>query len=360
MDLLEASEFLIKSQDRVYSLLRDLVRSDRLPQSLLFAGPQGAGKSFAAIALASWINCSCGDKRRCSSCSKIARLEHPDLHLIYPVPYGDWQKSLAAVIEAKRENFFQLEQPGSKTGSIGIDLVRHVIEKTSKQPFEGKRTVVVFFDAHSMTLEAQNAFLKVLEEPPSSTVFILVTEYPDRLLPTITSRCQAVRFGYLSDEAIEGFLERFFSLSREQALRRSVLAMGDVERAVQIGEEGFERISGKSAAVLRSIVSRRSGELLAHAEDIAFGFSREEAGGILDEVIVLVRMVHRGLDRGYTEIESQIIEESVGARTEKILKEQDLALWIEKISTASRSLMRNADVELTLAQLFLDLAGKWY
>lgn len=360
MNLLEASEYIVKAQTRVYSVLKELIRSERLPQSLLFAGPGGCGKSFAAIALSEWINCECGGKKRCPSCLKVARLEHPDLHTIYPVPYGDWQKSLAAIIEAKRENFFELEQPGSKAGSIGIDLIRHVIETTSKQPFEGKRTVVVLFDAHKMTIEAQNAFLKVLEEPPASAVFILVTEFPDQLLPTITSRCQVVRFGYLSDEAVSGFLEKFFSLSREDALRRSVLAMGDVERAVKIGDEDFTRISGKAAAVLSSVASRKSAELLSHAEEIAFGFSREEAGGVLDELTILVRIVHRGLDRGYTDVEREIVRETLGKGVEESLKKEELSLWIKKISSASRNIARNADVELTLAQLFLDLAGKWY
>ena len=358
MDLLEVSEYLLSAHERIYQLLRELVDSGRLPQSLLFSGPQGTGKSFAAVAVASWLNCNCGDDGRCSSCSKISRLEHPDMQLIFPVPHGDWRKSLAAVIEAKREDFIQ---GGSVLkGSIGIDMIRHLIETTSKQPFEGRWTVAVLFDAHAMTVEAQNAFLKVLEEPPSSTVFILVTEFPDRLLPTITSRCQAVRFGYLDDDAVAEFLVRFFSVGKGEARRRAVLAMGDVERAVRMGDEDFERYSRKAASIIRAVVSRKSVDILAQAEDLAFGMSREEVLEVCREVTALVRTVLRGLDRGYNEVEQGILGDMLGAEVEKRLREEDLPLWIDKITAASTSIARNADVELTLAQLFLDLAGKWY
>ena len=86
---------------------------------------------------------ACGAGARCPACAKIRSFEHPDLHLIHPVPSGEWEKDLAAVIESRREDFFAYGEFGTRARSVGIDLIRHVIEALSKQPFEGRRSVVV-------------------------------------------------------------------------------------------------------------------------------------------------------------------------------------------------------------------------
>ncbi len=87
-------------------------------------------------------------------------------------------------------------EPG-ETGSIKVDQVREAIDRTAYRPFEGRRRVVIVDDADAMQLEAQNALLKTLEEPPSASMFVLVTSRPDVLLPTVRSRCQRLRFGRL-------------------------------------------------------------------------------------------------------------------------------------------------------------------
>ena len=105
----------------------------------------------------------------CASCTRIARLVHADVLLVEP---GD-------------------------TGVIKVDQVRDVVERTAYRPFEGRRRVVIVDEADAMLSEAQNALLKTLEEPPSASMFVLVTSRPDELLPTVRSRCQRLRFGRL-------------------------------------------------------------------------------------------------------------------------------------------------------------------
>ena len=358
--LLEPAEFLFSSQKRVYRVLRELFERQRIPQSMLFTGPDGSGKSAAAIVLASWLNCDCGESRMCESCVKISSLEHPDVHLIFPVPYGDWEKALSEVIQEKRENFFA-SQRSSSGGSIGIDAIRNIIEWTSKKPYEGKFSVVILFDAHAMTVEAQNAFLKVLEEPSSSTVFILITEFPDRLLPTIISRCQNVRFGYLPEETVSEFLKRYYSADDETAIKYGVLSMGDVERAIMLFDGSASWALKEASAVIKGIVSGRKAKLLESAERVASAYSREEVKDLLGEITIFLRIAMRGIDRGYTDVEFDVLKELLGGKsTLNALHSRELPQWIEKVSSSAKSLARNADVELTLAQLFLDLAGLWY
>jgi len=358
--LLEPAEFLFKAQKRVYRVLRELFQKDRLSQSMLFTGPDGSGKSASALVLASWLNCSCSEGEACESCKKVSSLEHPDLHLIFPVPYSDWENSLSEIIQEKREDFFSSRR-SSSGGSIGIHAIRHIIDLTSKKPFEGRFSVVILFDAHAMTVEAQNAFLKVLEEPSSSTVFILITELPDRLLPTIVSRCQNIRFGYLPEETVSEFLKRYYSVDEENAVKYSVLSMGDVERAIMLSDESSSWALKEASSVLKAIVSGRKPKLLESAERLASGYSREEVKDLLSEITGILRIAMRGVDRGYTDVEVDVLRGLLGGESSlNALHSKELPVWIKKVSSSMKSLTRNADVELTLAQLFLDLAGMWY
>jgi DNA polymerase-3 subunit delta' len=163
---------------RLLELLARSVDRGTLPPSLTFAGPAGAGKRQTAIALAQTLNClelrtanaepgstnaelACDACGRCAACTRIARGVHPDVLIVAP---GD-------------------------SGSIKIEQVREVIDRAAYRPFEGKRRVVIVDDADALMPQAQNALLKTLEEPPPSSVFILITTMPDVLLPTVRSRC---------------------------------------------------------------------------------------------------------------------------------------------------------------------------
>ena len=170
---------------RIVALLARSVARDSLPPSLIFAGPAGVGKRLTATALAQALNCqspvgslqsagidACGT---CAACTRITRGVHPDVLVVEP---GD-------------------------TGSIKIEQVRDVVDRAGYRPFEGKRRVVVIDEADALLPAAQNALLKTLEEPPSMSVFVLVTARPDVLLPTVRSRCIRLWFAEGAREEIE-------------------------------------------------------------------------------------------------------------------------------------------------------------
>jgi DNA polymerase III subunit delta' len=168
---------------RLAALLARSVGRDMLPPSLIFSGPAGPDMREMAIAAAQAINClapagdgeardSCGT---CAACTRIARRVHPDVIVVEP---GD-------------------------SGSIKIDQIRDVIDRAGFRPFEGRRRVVIVDEADTMAAGAQNALLKTLEEPPSSSSFILVTARPDMLLPTVQSRCPRLRFQSVGRDAVD-------------------------------------------------------------------------------------------------------------------------------------------------------------
>jgi DNA polymerase-3 subunit delta' len=188
----------VAAQPRILALLARSIRHDTLPPSLIFAGPSDAGKRAAAIAAAQALNChapirsddpraadavrpdspagfaidACGV---CIACTRIARGVHPDLLIVEP---GD-------------------------NGSIRIDQVRDVIDRAAYRPFEGRRRVVIVDEADTLVPAAQHALLKTLEEPPSGSIFILITARPDMLLATVRSRCPRLRFPATGIEAVD-------------------------------------------------------------------------------------------------------------------------------------------------------------
>jgi DNA polymerase III delta prime subunit len=374
IDILAASSTIAKAQGRAGSLLATLVKNGRLPPSLLFAGPEGSGKELMAVRLAAMINCRsigspagrvasapdiCGDPP-CPACAKVRNLEHPDLHLIYPVPYGEWERDLAEVIASRREDFFARGEFGHRARSIGIELVRRVIEALSKFPYEGNRSVVILFEAHLATVEAQNALLKLLEEPPPSAQLILVTEFPDRLLPTILSRCYEVRFEALSPRAVEGFLETFYSIEGEEARRLSVLSQGNLRRGIQFLDERFIGLWKDAAGAMRLVIDRRQKELVGEAVALSGEYTREEVEELLDEATILLSLVIRHREGLATDDERNTLAGALGVERLDPAASRDLPGDIRKLTNAIGSLRRNADVELTLSQVFLDLAGAWY
>ncbi len=167
----------VRGQSRVVELLKRAVDGGRVAQSYLFAGPQGSGKYTTALALAKAINClsapgvGCDD---CTSCSKINDGIHPDIRT--------------------------LEPEGAK-GNIPIATIRkQVIPVLAMAPHEANARFFLVAEANAMLGPAANALLKTLEEPPERTHFILCTQAPSQLLPTIRSRCQRVNFQPLSPE----------------------------------------------------------------------------------------------------------------------------------------------------------------
>jgi DNA polymerase III subunit delta' len=205
---------------RVVDLLRQAVAHQRVPQSLLFAGPAGVGKHAVALALAQAVNCpnqrdgdGCGT---CATCRRIARGQHSDM----------------AVVDTGGE------------ASIKIAALRAmVLDVAGYRPFEAARRVFVIDPADALTIEAQDALLKTLEEPPSATVLILVTAFPDGLRATIQSRCRRLRFGPLSEQDVARVLVEQCGVASPRAGALAAASGGSVERALaeQTGELADDR-----------------------------------------------------------------------------------------------------------------------
>lgn len=219
----------------------------RLSGSYLFYGPDGVGKEAAAMDLARAVNCSAEDKpcRVCSSCRRISAYQHPDFHYLAPVPHSSSESERRKIAEELAEQLqAKAAQPHrplffDRPTAISIDDIRELHQGLSLHPYEGGRKAVVMVQADRMTEEASNAFLKMLEEPSPTTIFVLVSDRPNALLPTIVSRCQKVRFDLLPAGAIEAHLMEARRLPEIEARLMADLAGGSLGRALEMLDQGF-------------------------------------------------------------------------------------------------------------------------
>jgi len=171
----------------------------------LFSGPAGVGKSQAALALAAGLACGDGGCGVCSTCRRVQEGLHPDVEVIAP-----------------EGNFIRKEEI--------TDINLHA----AYRPYEARAKVYVFLEADRFNAEAANAFLKTLEEPPGHVHFILVTDHPERLLPTIASRCQSVTFSSVAAPVLAEDLRSRFGLSEAEALLVARVAGGNLSYAREL------------------------------------------------------------------------------------------------------------------------------
>jgi len=168
--------------ERVKRVLLQSVKHQRLPPAYLFVGPAGVGKRTTAMALAKALNCPAQNGDACEQCAVCLRIErhlHPDIHLVEP------QEQV-----------------------IKIDQVRQLREVLALQAYEGRVKVAILDDVGKLTVEAGNALLKVLEEPPVQTLFVLICQHLGTLPATVTSRAQILRFGLLAHEQVMALLRQ--------------------------------------------------------------------------------------------------------------------------------------------------------
>ena len=220
----------IIGQQELKQKLLALVRDDRTPHALMLFGPPGTGKLPLAIAMAQYLACkdrqdtdSCG---KCSSCVKFEKLVHPDLHFVVPVmktgsstapPISDdfaevWRETLLGDFYVTENQWYEALGAENKQGIINVKESESIIRKLGFKPYESDYRMMVIWLPEKMNQSAANKLLKLIEEPPSKTLILLVSEHTDKILPTILSRTQLLHVPPLSASMIrEGLLQQGYS-----------------------------------------------------------------------------------------------------------------------------------------------------
>jgi DNA polymerase-3 subunit delta' len=230
----------------VYDYFKNIYQNNKMGQIYIFDGPEGIGKKYFALLLAKSMLCKnkvfCGCDE-CSACRKVNNNIHNDLYVYEPVNLG-----------------------------ISIDQIRMIIQRLKFKPVESNYSIHIVDAVETMRIEAANAFLKIIEEPPEYALIILITTLLDALPATVRSRCQLIKFSKISSQEIR---DRLISLNVEsnKAYLISLWANGSLSKALSIDFENYLDIRNKAVEILKFIVQKGRGK--SFPDFLPAGFKRE-------------------------------------------------------------------------------------
>jgi len=243
----------IPGQTGIISKLLRSVREERVSHAQLFTGPEGCGSLALALAYASYVSCesrkaddSCGV---CKSCIKYEKMIHPDLHFVFPVIK---KKSAEEAVSdnyieewrefVKKSPYFTLNSwldsidVGNAQGMIFASEASEIIKKLSLKTFESDFKIMIIWLPEKMHQATANKLLKLIEEPPEKTLFLLVSDEPDKLLTTILSRCQLIKIPSFTNDEIKSYLRGTYGTTEIKSTDIARVANGNILRAIELCE----------------------------------------------------------------------------------------------------------------------------
>ena len=327
--------------DKALEALDRALQSDRLPHAWLFTGPEGVGKLTAALDFAAALNCASDDKPcgKCQSCRATLAGNHPDIEIVAPGGICD--------------------EPDHRDHSDSRDLricqIRRLEKLLSLSPYSGGRRVAIVDGADTLHVEAANAFLKTLEEPPAGSVIILLAEREERLPETVLSRCQKLAFRPVNRETIlETLIDR--GADPEDAVAITAASRGRIGWALQALED--PALLDERAEMLDEAVR------LAHAgrfERFAWAKEAEGRAAGLRERYLRELTVWEGWWRDVllfgsggegaenTDREPQLRQEG------RLYAASEVVAFLQTLGQTREYLYANVDPQLALENLILDL-----
>lgn len=361
-------------QEEVWQRLTEMVREERLPHAIMLCGPQGCGKMALALAFASYLLCqnreghdeACGE---CRQCKMLEKWGHPDLLFSYPTiktpAMGSEHKPVSEDFAEEWRNmisrspYFNIEQWMTEIGAENQQAIITAGEsdelnrKLSLKSSQGGYKVSVIWLPERMNIECANKILKLIEEPPSHTVFIMVSENPDNLLETIRSRVQRIDVKKTDNESIQKALVSKYGITDDDAMRVARLANGDWLTAV--GELNADSENKDFLADFQSLMRlayQRNVRELKRWSDNINSYGREKQKRFLTYFLRLIResFMYNFQQPDLSYLTSQ--EEAFTANFARFVNENNILQINELANKAIRDISQNANGKI----VFFDMA----
>jgi DNA polymerase-3 subunit delta' len=275
-----------------YELKRQLiqtVKDKRISHAQLFVGSEGSGNLALAIAYAQYICCqnkqdddSCG---HCKSCVKFRKLVHPDMHFVFPVNttskikkdavsdnfISQWRELITNFPYFSERTWYEFVGIENKQGNIGKLDAEAIQQKMNFKPFEADYKFMLIWLPERMNTTAANKLLKLIEEPPANTLFLLVSKNIDQIIKTILSRTHLIRVPPVDEQSIRKMLSEKYDLSPNETQVLARLSTGDVLKAIKIHDrhEAEQDFFENFKSLVRFAYEQKFAELLDWAEEIA-------------------------------------------------------------------------------------------
>ncbi len=297
----------IIGQEKAKKRLISEAKEGRIPHAQLFCGAEGVGKLALAIAYARYINCNnpndedaCGI---CPNCIKFNKLIHPDLHFVFPIVKKKGNNRVICDDYINNWRQFVLNNPyfnlNSWNREIGVENQQSIIyateseeilKKLSFKSSQGGYKSVIVWLPEKMNEECSNKLLKILEEPPAKTLFLLVSEQPDALLTTILSRCQRINIPAVGEKDILNMVVDKFGISQQMAMEIAHASQGSVLKAIDLinTNEEQKEFFDLFVNLMRLCYARKIREMKQWSETLA-GMGRERQKNFLNYCQNMIR-----------------------------------------------------------------------
>ncbi len=363
-------------------ILQKAVSSGRLAHAYLFTGPEGTGKESIAFELAKVLNCengttayetgSCGT---CRSCREIDSFMHPDIEYVFPVESAILEKNDPAKAENKRtidareryESLIEQKKRNpyftpSMDRSMGIltEQVTALQQKASFMPAENGKKVFILSQPEKLHPSAANKLLKLLEEPPEHVLFILISSRPESVLPTIRSRCQALKFSRIKPSDLDHWLKTAHPELQDEMHRFiTSFSRGNLNVAAEMvnsakegGSETFEGIAARDRAVdfLRKVLSpNKLANVISDTEELSKNLGKQEVTALLGSLLLFFQDIHhRMIDPDWSLLNNPDLGEAID-RFVRNFPDPDFYTVSTVTEEAIRSIQRNVNPLLTLS-----------
>ena len=360
-------------QDIIKEQLCRCVDEDRLAHALLFTGPRGNGKLPMAVALAHYLLCTNhSDGHACNSCPtcvKINKLIHSDLHFVFPVrkkkgassdsaPVSDEYISEWRSLFIKNPYFSYNDWLEKLDGENQQPMIYEresgeILQKLSMQSREGGWKIVIIWLPEKMKEACSNKLLKIIEEPPKDTLFILVSEQPDMIIPTILSRTQRIDIPKILPVDIESALMERYGLTPEDARRVAQQCGGDWEKAEEMLRVDTDKglFLDLFSQLMRIAYARNIREMKRWSEQVA-ALGRERQKGLLD---YCQRMIRENFIMNFKRGEMVYLsndERNFSQRFSPFVNENNIIGIMEELADAQKHIEQNVNAKM----IFFDMA----
>lgn len=356
------------------------VKNNHLAHAQLFFGPEGSGNLAMAIAFATYLNCTnrqaaldgsedaCG---QCPSCQKMAKHIHPDMHYVFPVSatknitgkdvisssyMAEWRSFLSKNPYASLSQWM-LEYGGEdKQVNISKEESRNILRNLSLKAFEGNYKIMLIWLPEYMHVSAANGILKILEEPPAKTIFLLVSADVEKLLTTILSRTQIFKIRGFSDEEIKLHLSQKLELSPDQAQKAARMANGSLNAALDSINEVKDEQHKLYSQWMRSCYERNFTQLIQLADQF-HQLNKDAQKGLLLYGLNILRetLVYPFTSEELVRLEGE--ERVFVERFSKVMSWEKVQHISEKLNESLYHLERNASPKILFLDLSLQTAG---
>lgn len=360
----------IIGHDSLKSELRRLVDTNRLPHAMLFGGAPGLGKLAMARALSQYIHCanrnngdSCGV---CPSCRQHEAFNHPDIHYEYPIIkkgsekqpvstdfFANWKEFASSVYPAAKEWPQALDAENARP-VIYVSQSDDIIRKAALSPLTSDKKIFLIWLPERMNPETANKLLKVIEEPFADTIFILVSDSPSEILPTIFSRTRRFNFRPIAENVIAEGLQRLYSFSSQEALEAASMAIGRPGLVATKGNnaEEADEFASMFQSLMRYGYARQARQLKNLSADVA-GLGREKIIRFLDYCATMV-----GENFIYNIGDPKLwlmrpVEAVFSRKFAPFIHSGNVEPLAEAFSKAAEDIGRNASARIVLFDLFL-------